>query len=115
LLAKLPRPLVHLHSRDATARSIQSGEEVWVITPRAKVKFTACVSEDIVPGAIEANMGGGGILGPQAWREANVNALTDFEHRDPISGFPIYKALLCDVVKVEEGADLQASAFRRGE
>jgi hypothetical protein len=44
-------------------------------------------------------MGGGGILGPLAWQQANVNELTDLENRDPISGFPVYKALLCDVVK----------------
>jgi len=30
---------------------------------------------------------------------ANANALTDFENRDPISGFPVYKALLCEVRK----------------
>jgi hypothetical protein len=47
---------------------------------------------------VEVNMGGGGPLGPVAWRQANVNALTDFENRDPISGFPVYKALLCEVV-----------------
>ncbi len=44
-------------------------------------------------------MGGGGPLGPQAWQEANVNALTDANNRDPISGFPVYKALLAEVVK----------------
>jgi hypothetical protein len=25
--------------------------------------------------------------------------VTDFENRDPISGFPVYKALLCQVKK----------------
>lgn len=99
LLNKLPAPLVHLHEEDAAARGIADGDPVWVVTPRGRVPFYACVSTNIVRGAVEANMGGGGPLGPQAWREANVNALTDFEHRDPISGFPVYKALLCDVVK----------------
>ena len=41
------------------------------------------------------------ILGPLVWQIANVNELTDFENRDPLSGFPVYKALLCDVVKCE--------------
>jgi anaerobic selenocysteine-containing dehydrogenase len=63
------------------------------------VSFRACVTEDIVPGVVEVNMGGGGPLGPEAWQEANVNELTDMENRDPISGFPVYKALLCEVVK----------------
>ena len=34
---------------------------------------------------------------PQTWREANVNELTDPENRDPVSGFPGFKALLCEV------------------
>jgi len=48
---------------------------------------------------IEANMGGGGPLQPKEWKEANVNELTDPENRDPISGFPVFKALLCEVEK----------------
>ena len=43
-------------------------------------------------------MGGGGPLGPEAWRRATVNDLTDPDNYDPISGFPVYKALLCEVV-----------------
>lgn len=44
-------------------------------------------------------MGGGGPLGPPEWREANVNELTDTDNIDPLSGFPVYKALLCDVTR----------------
>jgi cysteine desulfurase NifS len=47
-------------------------------------------------------MGGGGPVGPKAWRECNINELTDLNRYDPISGFPVYKALLCDVRKVSE-------------
>jgi anaerobic selenocysteine-containing dehydrogenase len=68
-------------------------------TKRGKVPFYAKVTDRIRKGVIEANMGGGGPLQPPAWREANVNELTDPENRDPISGFPVFKALLCDVVK----------------
>ena len=50
-------------------------------------------------------MGGGGPLGPLAWRQANVNELTDLDNRDPLSGFPVLKALLCDVVKCEGDDD----------
>ena len=62
------------------------------------MRFRARVSADIVRGAVEANMGGGGPLGPEAWRRANVNDLTGPANSDPISGFPVYKALLCEVV-----------------
>jgi cysteine desulfurase NifS len=48
-------------------------------------------------------MGGGTPVGPQAWQEWNVNELTDLNNYDVISGFPVYKALLCDVVKIESG------------
>ena len=99
LLELQPAPLVHLHIDDAAARGIVDGDLVDVISPRGRVRFTARVGLDIVRGAVEANMGGGGPLGPLAWRQANVNELTDPENFDPISGFPVYKALLCDVVK----------------
>ncbi len=46
-------------------------------------------------------MGGGGPLQPGDWKNANVNELTDFDNRDPISGFPVFKALLCEVEKAE--------------
>jgi len=75
---------------------------VYVVSPRGKVPFIARVTEDIVPGVVEVNMGGGGPLGPIEWQKANVNELTDAENYDPLSGFPVYKALLCDVVKREE-------------
>ncbi len=99
LVERQPEPLVHLHEDDARSRGIIDGDRVWVISPRGQVPFTARVGRHVVPGAIEANMGGGGPLGPQAWQEANVNALTDANNRDPISGFPVYKALLAEVVK----------------
>ncbi|RME44345.1 MAG: aminotransferase V, partial [Caldilineae bacterium] len=101
LIRRQPRPQVYLHPADAAPRGIADGEAVYVVSPRGKVRFWARVTEDIVPGVVEANMGGGGILGPVEWQQANVNELTDFDNRDPISGFPVYKALLCDVVKAE--------------
>ena len=99
LLKMQPGPRVTLHPRDAAPRHIQTGDAVFVVSPRGKVAYTAWVSEDIVPGVIEANAGGGSPIASPAWRESNVNELTDADNRDPISGFPVYKALLCDVVK----------------
>jgi anaerobic selenocysteine-containing dehydrogenase len=99
LLKMQDRPLVTLHPQDAAPRHIQTGDEVCVVTPRGRVRYTARVSQDILPGVIEANAGGGSPIASQAWRMCNVNELTDPSNRDPISGFPVYKALLCDVVK----------------
>jgi anaerobic selenocysteine-containing dehydrogenase len=99
LLKLQDRPNILIHPGDAGPRGIQDGDRAWVKTKRGKVLFYAKVTERITKGVIEANMGGGGPLQPQAWREANVNELTDPENRDPISGFPVFKALLCEVVK----------------
>jgi anaerobic selenocysteine-containing dehydrogenase len=59
----------------------------------------AKVTDAVVPGGVEANVGGGSPIQVEAWRNANVNVLTDFYNRDPISGFPIFKALLCEIEK----------------
>lgn len=106
LVAKQPKPLAHLNRRDAEARGIADGDRVIVETPRGRVVFWARVDDDIVPGAIEVNMGGGGPLGPQAWQQANVNELTDPDNIDAVSGFPVYKALLAEVTPAPERSGL---------
>jgi cysteine desulfurase NifS len=98
-----PEPTVELNSADAAARGIKPGDLVEVRTPRGAVPFRARVSDDIVSGAIECNMGGGTPVGSEAWREWNVNELTDLGNYDEVSGFPVYKALLCDIAKLESG------------
>ncbi len=105
LVKDAPEPVVELHVGDAKERSIRTGDLVEVQTPRGSVPFRARVTDRIIAGAVECNMGGGGAVGPHAWREWNVNDLTDIDNYDEISGFPVYKALLCDVVKVGEGVE----------
>ena len=97
LARQRPHPLVSINPRDALRRGIQDGDNVEVVTPRGRARFKAHVTEDIAAGCVEADANGGGPLGPAAWRDCNVNELTDSENRDPVSGFPVYKALLCDV------------------
>ena len=99
LLKLQDKPNILIHPEDAEQRGIQNGDKVWVKTKRGRVPFYAKVTRRIMKGVIEANMGGGGPLQPPSWREANVNELTDPENRDPISGFPVFKALLCEVEK----------------
>ena len=94
-------PRVTMNTRDAERRGIADGDWVYLETVRGRVKFRARVTADIVEGAIDANMGGGGPLGPETWQEANVNELTDLTRFDPISGFPVFKALLCEVVRAD--------------
>ncbi len=94
---RLPEPQVLISRVDAEARGIQDGQQVVVETLRGAQPYRAWVSDDIVPGAVDAQMGGGGPLGSDAWKDCNVNELTDPERYDVISGFPVYKALLCEV------------------
>lgn len=89
--------IILIHPQDAEKRGIQNGDRVWVETLRGKVPFYAKVTDRIMKGVVEANMGGGGAIQPKEWKEAKVNELTDPENRDPISGFPVFKALLCEV------------------
>jgi anaerobic selenocysteine-containing dehydrogenase len=99
LLKLHPKPLVLIHPEDAKARSISNGDRVWVESPRGKVGVWARVTDGVMTGQVEVNMGGGSPIHAEEWRDANVNYLTDFDNRDPISGFPVYKALLCEVKK----------------
>jgi anaerobic selenocysteine-containing dehydrogenase len=100
LLGMQPAAQVLIHPQDAAARGIADNDPVQVRTRRGCVPFRACVTDVAMPGEVEVNVGGGGPIHANGWREANTNYLTDFNGRDPISGFPTYKALLCQVEKL---------------
>ncbi|NEX20551.1 aminotransferase class V-fold PLP-dependent enzyme [Thiorhodococcus mannitoliphagus] len=121
LIKKRPEPTVTINSRDAAARGIAKGDKVRIRSPRGAVEMRALVTDDMVQGAIDANMGGGTPVGPDAWRNANINVLTDISRHDPISGFPIYKTLLCEVelaagvtdrVEIDSGERASAASQR---
>ncbi len=99
-----PVPTVMLNTLDAQERGIANGDRVFLKTKRGQVEMYAYVTDDIMQGAIEASAMGGGPLGSDEWKNANVNVLTDLKKYDPISGFPVYKALLCEVSKAGSGA-----------
>jgi cysteine desulfurase NifS len=103
LVSDYPEPTVDINVEDATARGIVNGDLVEVRTLRGAVPFRARVTADIMKGTVECTMGGGTPVGPKAWQEWNVNELTDINNLDPISGFPVYKALLCDIAKIAAG------------
>jgi len=94
-------PTVTLNIKDAEARGIKHGDMAVIETLRGKATMRAYVTENIAQGCIDANHGCGSPVGPKAWRDTNINALTDLNQYDPISGFPVYKCLLCEVTKAE--------------
>ena len=101
LLRLQPKPQVLIHPQDAAARGIADGDAVTVSTSRGSVPFYACVTDELRPGAVEVNQGGGGGPAQNAdWHAANVNELTDLNNRDEISGFPVLKALLCQITRM---------------
>ncbi len=59
LLKLQPKPLVLIHPADAKVRGIENGDGVWVESPRGQVGFWAKVTEDVMTGQVEVNVGGG--------------------------------------------------------
>jgi anaerobic selenocysteine-containing dehydrogenase len=88
LRKNMPEPLVEINTKTALDRGISDGDRVVVESPRGSIELKASVTEDILPGVISLLHG---------WSQANSNLLTDDGPRDPISGFPGFKSLICDV------------------
>jgi anaerobic selenocysteine-containing dehydrogenase len=90
----VPEPYVKIHPDTAAPYGIAQGDMVRVETPRGSIKLKANLTEDILPRVVSVMHG---------WSEANVNLLTtmDKEYRDPISGYPGLRQLLCRVRKAE--------------
>lgn len=98
-IEKYPAPLVEINPNDAEERDIKTGDTVIIKTVRGSVNMQAYVTDNIMAGFVYAAVGGGGPLGTEQWQEGNANLLTDFEQFDEISGFPVYKSLLCQIRK----------------
>lgn len=90
LRKNMPDPVVEINTDTAKERGISDGDKVVVESTRGRIEVRASVTEDILPGVISLLHG---------WSQANSNLLTDDGTRDPISGFPGFKSLLCDVRK----------------
>jgi len=88
-----PDPMADIHTRDAEKRGIAAGDWVDLSTARGAIRVRANITEIVPPGVV--NMGHENPL-------ADVNLLIEPDYRDPISGFPGFKSLLCQVTKVSE-------------
>jgi anaerobic selenocysteine-containing dehydrogenase len=87
---RAPEPLAQIHPATAKKHDIVDGEMIVIETKRGSIKMKAKVTEDIAPSVVSI---------PHGWAQANANVLTDITHRDPISGYPELKALLCRIRK----------------
>lgn len=99
-----PEPAVTMNTADADERGINDGDKVLITTRRGEVAMRARITDDIARGFVDADHGCGGPVGPEAWQACNINELTDIGQYDPISGFPVYKSLLCQIKKIGDGS-----------
>ncbi|MGD2127561.1 MAG: molybdopterin-dependent oxidoreductase [Desulfobacteraceae bacterium] len=86
-------PMADINPSDAQNRGISAGDWVRLSTPRGAILVRANLTEIVPPGVINMYHG---------YPEADVNTLIDPDYRDPISGFPGFKSLLCEVGKLPE-------------
>ena len=96
-----PVPWVEINNVDAEKRGINDGDDVLVESPRGSYgPVRARITQRIMPGVVEVSGSAGQSYGIPAWSECgSVNILTDISNVDPITGFPCYKSLLCEVKK----------------
>lgn len=91
-----PEPLARISPRDAAARGIRDGDPVVVETPHGSLRMRARVTHMMPPGVVDVPHGWASVPG------ANANDATPRSF-DPISGYPSFKALLCEVRRAERG------------
>ena len=90
LLEIQPDPILMIHTKDAAERYIKKGDLVILKSPYGTIQVKAKPT-GMVPASTVALMHG--------WSRANVNELIPRQF-DPISGFPPYKEVVCEVIKV---------------
>lgn len=85
-----PDPMVDINPQDAQIRGISQDDWVNLSTPRDSLRVKANLTEKVAPGVVNIF---------HAYPEAEVNLLIEPDYRDPISGFPGFKSLLCQIKK----------------
>jgi anaerobic selenocysteine-containing dehydrogenase len=83
-----PDPTVDINPDDALKRGIGAGDWVSLSTPRGSLRVRAHLTEIVPPGVVNIY---------HAWPDADVNRIIEPDYLDPISGFPGFKSLLCEV------------------
>jgi anaerobic selenocysteine-containing dehydrogenase len=97
-LAGRNRAVVEINPRDAEERDINAGKIVAVSTTSGQMLLEAHVTDDICAGTVHIPYGGGERRQIGLWPQANVNSIIPPELRDPISGYPVLKAVMCEVL-----------------
>jgi anaerobic selenocysteine-containing dehydrogenase len=88
-----PDPMVDMNPVDARDRSISQEDWVALSTPRGSMRVRANLTEIVAPGVVNMYHG---------YPEASVNLLIEPDYLDPISGYPGFKSLLCQVTRLSD-------------
>jgi formate dehydrogenase (coenzyme F420) alpha subunit len=93
--AAFPDAEAEIHPLDAARLSIMDQQWVRISSPMGAIEIQAKIVDetDILPGVIQVSHG---------WEDANVNLLSDDERTDPVSGFPLLKAIAVKIEKVPD-------------
>ena len=96
--AILPTAHVEMHPATATELGIQDGDRVRVISEMGFVEVAAKIvhEREILPGILEMYHG---------WEDNRVNFVTYDQRNDPISGFPLLKAIPVRIEKINKQRD----------
>ncbi|MBW1801094.1 MAG: molybdopterin oxidoreductase, partial [Deltaproteobacteria bacterium] len=86
-----PDPMVDINPQDAGDRGIGQGDRVNLSTKRNNIAVKANVTKTVPPGVVNMYHG---------YPELTVNTLIEPDYLDPVSGYPGFKALLCEVKKI---------------
>ncbi|RJR53736.1 MAG: hypothetical protein C4576_01340 [Desulfobacteraceae bacterium] len=85
-----------INPKDASDRGIRQEDWIRLSTPRNAVRVRANITEVVPPGVVNIY---------HAWPEADVNRMVEPDYLDPISGFPGFKSLLCEVRREEKDGE----------
>ena len=86
-----PDPMLDINPADAGKRKICQGDRVRLSTPRNSIEVKANLTEVVPPGVINIFHG---------YSEPEINTLIEPDYLDPVSGFPGFKSLICEVTKI---------------
>ncbi len=86
----VPEPLLEINPQMANSLDIAGGEMVTVESIRGSVRLKAKLTKDVDPRVVSMQHG---------WSDAAANYLTDDEARDPVSGYPGFRSVMCRIVK----------------
>jgi len=86
-----PEPFAEMHPATCKKYGVSDGARIRLSTKNGRITMRVKEEPRLMPGVVSV---------PHGWPEANVNLLTDMDTRDPITGYPDFKALLCRVEAV---------------